>query len=493
MSLKYYISTSILSIFLFAGCADMLKEDVYSQLDPGTLFTSVNGVERVLFAAYREAQITDNFGGNVWFQEEWTCDQFWETGGAVNLQAVVMLGFSWDASYPTHWGGLWNNSYSAIRNANLVLENINKAPLEGQLKEKLIAEARFVRASAFYILYTMWGPVPLRLSTTDPLEMKRATEEEMKAYFEKEFTEVADILPGRNEPNYQYGRATKGAALGYLTKFYLNTKQWQKSADAAKELIDLNEYELWSDYATLFTPENETRQKEFVWFYPCSPLGPGNEFINGAFPPQYKSKVDGTMPFLNNMRNWARMDRLKDSFYNSFNPADKRKEVIITEYINTAGKKISLLNQNNTRSFKYPPDVNAIGNSNGNDIAVIRYADILLSRAEALNELNGPNQESLDLIQKVRTRAGLITPLVLADYTKETLRDRILDERGWEFFGEKLRRQDLIRMDKFINSAKSRGIAHAADYHKLFPIPQTEINANSLCVQNPGYSAEGDN
>ena len=88
----------------------------------------------------------------------------------------------------------------------------------------------------------------------------------------------------------------------------------------------------------------------------------------------------------------------------------------------------------------------------------------------------------------VRDRAGLTTPLNLADYpTKESLRDRILDERGWELFGEKVRRQDLLRMGKFISSAKARGITIADDHHKLFPIPQTEITANSLCEQNPGY------
>ncbi len=489
MKLKYYISSIFLgSLIMFSGCKDVLEEDVFSQLDPGTLFTSANGVERVLFCAYRDAQITDNFGGNVWFQEEWTCDQFWETGGAVNLQATVMLAFTWDASYPTHWNGLWNNCYYSIRNCNLVLENIDKAPIEEATKNRLKAEARFVRASAYYILYGDWGPVPLRLTTSGDLQLARCSDAEMQEFLEKEFTDVSTILPGRNEANYQYGRATRGAALGYLTKFYLNTRQWQKCADAAKKLMDLNEYALFSDYTTLFTPENESKQKEFVWFYPCSPLTPANEFINGAFPPQYASKVDGSMPFLPNMRNWARMDRLKDSFYNSFDPADKRRGVILTEYINTAGKKISLLNQDNCRSFKYPPDVNAVGNSNGNDIAVIRYADVLLSRAEALNELNGPNQETLDLIQQVRNRAGLTTPLKLADYsTKEKLRDRILDERGWELFGERSRRQDLLRMDKFVSYAKARGIAIADDHHKLFPIPQTEINANPLCEQNPGY------
>lgn len=489
MKLKYYISSVlIVTALLFTGCKEQLKEEVFSQLDPEALFSSANGIERVLFGAYRDAQIVDNFGGNIWFQEEWTCDQCWETGGAVNLQAVVMLGFTWDASYPTHFTGLWNNCYNSVRNCNLVLENIDKSPVDETAKTRLIAEARFVRASAYYILYTFWGSVPLRLATTGDLEMARTTDAEMQTYLEKEFSEVSKVLPNKGEiSGYQYGRATKGAALGYLTKFYLNTKQWQKCADAAKQLMDLGIYELWPDYNTLFTVENEEKNKEYIWAYPCSPLTPGNEFINGIFPPSFSKTVDGSIVFLPNMRNWARMDRMYDSFYNSFDPVDARKKLIITEYINTAGQKISLLNQNNTRPFKFVPDINAVANSHGNDLPVIRYADILMARAEALNELNGPTQGALDLIQMVRNRAGLKTPLVLSSYTKESLRDHILNERGWEFYIEKLRRQDLLRHGKFISSALARGLKNADDHHKLFPIPQTEINANPLCVQNPGY------
>ena len=90
MNFKYYFSTILLVVsILFTSCEDQLEEEVFSQLDPATLFNSANGIERVLFGAYRDAQITDNFGGNIWFQEEWTCDHFWETGGAVNLQATV--------------------------------------------------------------------------------------------------------------------------------------------------------------------------------------------------------------------------------------------------------------------------------------------------------------------------------------------------------------------------------------------------------------------
>ena len=122
----------------------------------------------------------------------------------------------------------------------------------------------------------------------------------------------------------------------------------------------------------------------------------------------------------------------------------------------------------------------------GNDFPVVRYADILLSHAEALNELNGPTQEAVDLINQVRAKAG-VPLLVLSDFAaKETLRDHILKERGWEFFSEELRRQDLVRHGKFIEYGKSRGKV-AFDYQVLYPIPQSEIDRNSNLEQNDGY------
>jgi len=110
----------------------------------------------------------------------------------------------------------------------------------------------------------------------------------------------------------------------------------------------------------------------------------------------------------------------------------------------------------------------------------------MLSRAEALNEINGPTMASIDLINQVRGRvnASLVS---LNDFSnKESLRGFILAERGREFYSEGLRREDLIRHGKFIQQAIDRGIA-AADYQVLYPIPQAQIENNPNLIQNSGY------
>ena len=236
--MKKTILFSVLLTLGFSSCNAVLDEDVYSQLDPSTLFRSSNGIERVLFGAYEYAQINGNFGGNMHFQEEWTCDQFWETGGAVNQQAVPMLNFTFDASYPTHWTNLWNRFYKSIRNCNLVLENLENSPIDEDTKSLIEAEARFIRASVYYKAQSLWGGVPLKTKTTDPANMARASSEKIGEFVEAEMLAAAEVLPNAGERSgYQYGRATKGAAMGYLCKYYLNSKQWQKCAEMAKKIM----------------------------------------------------------------------------------------------------------------------------------------------------------------------------------------------------------------------------------------------------------------
>ena len=185
------------------------------------------------------------------------------------------------------------------------------------------------------------------------------------------------------------------------------------------------------------------------------------------------------------MINFAAQFKIRSEFLELFEEGDERLDAFLFEYVNQAGDTVSL-GEDDVRSFKYPEDPDGTNSVTSNDLPLVRYADILLSRAEALNELNGPNQESIDLINQVRGAAG-VDDIELTNFgSTQELRDFILDERGREFHTEFLRRQDLIRHGKFIEMAQQRG-KPAQDYHVLYPIPQSELDRNSNLEQNPGY------
>ena len=143
---------------------------------------------------------------------------------------------------------------------------------------------------------------------------------------------------------------------------------------------------------------------------------------------------------------------------------------------------------NGVRILKWTVDPSQNGGNAGNDLAIFRYSHILLAKAEALNELNGPSQAGIDLINQVRARCfEPDKPIALANFsTKAALRARILDERGFELLWESFRRQDLIRAGKFLE-AWTLKTASDGPHRKLFPIPQSQLDANPNLRQNPGY------
>jgi len=177
--------------------------------------------------------------------------------------------------------------------------------------------------------------------------------------------------------------------------------------------------------------------------------------------------------------------RIRSEFLELFDPEDERLDAFLFEFVNTSGETIQL-GEDNVRSFKFPEYPNQGISRSADDFPFLRYADILLTRAEALNELNGPNEESVQLLNMVREAAGVSTFTVGDFATTAAFRDFILDERGREFHTEALRRQDLIRHGKFIEMAVDRG-KPAQDFQVRYPIPQTEIERNANLVQNEGY------
>ncbi len=491
-SLSSIVKHVLNAIFLVTllGCLDFLVVETFTQYVPEAFLQDQSGVDALLTGAYSAITVTGyDMRNNYFILGEFPTDMTWETGGGLNRLVVPIIQFNWDAN-TGFFNGQYNIFYSAIARANSVLLVVNGLEgLEQAAIDQVVGEAKFIRAFSYYMLHNLFGPTPIievpAGASLDEIERigketPRATEEEYLAYVEADLLEASTKL----QPGGVSSRGNQGNTLGLLTKFYLNSRQWQKAADAAQRVLNLD-YTLYDDYTKLFAVEGENNN-EYIFRFECL-LGSNqiNVYMPHAFPPNY--------PIQTNWINFGAMFRTYTAFYETFEEQDIRRDLFVTEYIEVGNTEPTLLNRDaegnpldDARSFKFVPDPNAIGQANGNDIPYLRLTDIMLSRAEALNELNGPNQESIDLINQVRARvqASLIT---LADYsTTESLRDFILAERGREFYSEGLRREDLVRHGKFIQQAQDRGIA-AQDHQVLYPLPQDQIDNNPNLEQNPGY------
>ncbi|GAA3515275.1 RagB/SusD family nutrient uptake outer membrane protein [Aquimarina addita] len=481
MKMTQIIKTlSILSIMTLISCSDALEEETFSVLGPTNFYNSAEDAEALLNGVYTASQGYRDISRDYLTINEMTTDILIERGGGINANTQPIEDFIWPTTHP-YFDFFWGRYYVAIYRANVTIEQVPNIDMDEERRTQIVAEARFLRAFNYFQLYDLFGPVPLIVTSQTAVTDRpfRSTKEEMLTFMENEFNTVADILPATQE---QFGRVTNTAALGFLTKMYLNNRDWQLAADTAQELISLGVHDLFTEgnRTDLFALANEG-DNEFIFVapFPDNPAtGLGNTYLSHAAPPGYQFEFPPKV-------NFAAQFKILSSFIDIFSEEDERLDAFLFEYTNGEGNLV-VLGEDDTRSFKYQEDPNGIGDISGNDWPYLRYADILLSRAEALNELQGPNQESIDLINDVRLAAGLMAVSVVEFPSSDSLNDFILEERAKEFHTEGLRRQDLIRHDKFISEAISRG-KPAQDFNLLFPIPQSEIDKNQNLMQNDGY------
>ena len=495
MKTKKYIVIYLLSLVTLVitqSCEAILEEPVKSEFSESVLLSQKAGIEAVLADAYGK----NNSPRCAIKRGEMVADILWQSGGGAEGMATLLINFNWDPSSTLETFD-WMNLWQTIRDANIVLANVPHAGgfNSDTERKQLIAEARFMRIWAYYTLWDQYGAMPVRKSVDDPDQLPRASDDDFKTFMETELEEIVeDIYLEGEEP--AYGRVNRGGARGLLCLWYLNTHQWQKCIDVANDIIASGKYQLCTDYNAMFDIKNEINEEFMLVYAMLANSGNTNPLLAPTLPVDFYMGLDGGINGVVNTQ-WsinASNFRMYKSFYDSFDDKDQRKGRILTKYVNTKGQTIDLLEDNvangkgNIRALKYPPDPAATGNEHGNDFPVIRYAEILLAKAEAMNELSGPNQDILDLINDVRDRAG-VDRLNLSDFSgnKEKLLDQILDERKWEFWYEGKRRRDLIRRGRFITNAQERGITNAQNFHVYFPIPQSAIDANPLLKQNEGY------
>lgn len=383
--------------------------------------------------------------------------------------------------------------YGKLNHISLLTQNIDLiAGLEisEERKKLFIAELQCLRGWINYILYDLYGPIPIiPLEVIEkPLEqvrIKRASTEEMVSYIEADLLAAISNLPYVAE---EYGRATKGLANMVLLKLYMHEKKWDKAENIARELCkEEYGYELMNDYSSIFTLENE-RNKEIIFASSCDRTI-GHSWYAHVLPIDYP----GENP---NYTKWGGY-RIDWDFYNTFEEFDDRKKMICAEYV-SASDGITY-NQENKGSqltkgavpLKYGDDMQCTGTVMQTDWIIFRFADVKLMLAEAIVKKNNVvTQEAIDLVNEIRIRAKL-SPLVLSDYLNvDKFNEMLLMERGHELWYEGHRRSDLIRFGKYVEymRKKENGRLIVDEHNILFPIPQSAINeGKGVLIQNPGY------
>jgi hypothetical protein len=498
-------------LLLFSACFELVNEE-YNKIDPA-------------FFPNNEDEADDLIIGNVYkpfspfelFNSAWG----WPMLSFISTDEVEA---NWSASYigfefPTGGYPVTDESrtpvyyyYKFLSKMLLTRERIKDVPMTEERKALMIAQIQCGMGFLAFMEYDLYGPIPLPSlevlqKPLDDIVVLRATEEEMQTYIETHLLAAAEILPYKWDDN-NYGRFTRGLAKTLLMKFYMMMKRWDDAERIGRELLSPEYgYSLVPDYHSLFTLTGE-KNSEVIYSMPCKTGGVEHRWHAHSLTSDYPT------PNMNLMK-WG-VYKISWLFYNKYEAHDKRREKIIAEYTGNTGVQHSRLIDRGRADkgglyygampLKYGLE-GTIGEECEIDVPIFRYADVLTLLAEAIVRNNGGaiTDEVLELVNRVRRRAG-VDPYTLSQAGNPTnFLNLVLEERGREFYMEGPRRQDLIRHGKFIavNEAKlqwagiltetrrarinQQTIGNRYDFEK-YPIPQGAINeGRGLIIQNPGW------
>jgi len=410
--------------------------------------------------------------------------------------------------------GAWNDAFSGVARANLMLEILDKSTATTNDVAK--AELRGLRAYFYYQLMDFFGGVPLVTGTA--LEANaRVSRDSVFKFIEAELLDIRQTLPETRDAG-QYGRLTRGAANALLANLYLNAGVFTKddginpsgynscagitvsggedacqaAIDAADAVISSGKYSLSADFKQNFSISNESSPENIFVIALTNQPGLGMSFAMRTL--HYNQLTTG------NGGPWNGFATIADTYNQFDHAADQRDKMWLVgqqKSFNT-GQDVndrtgaplvftpsianieSATEGEGVRYNKFPPLPNAAaGDAHPNDYPIFRLAEMYLIKAEALWAI-GNTGEALTNINLVRARAFNPPKPLLA-----VTADDILRERLFEFAGEAKRRQDMIRFGHFLDARQFKGAREA--YRVLFPVPATQIQSNSKLTQNPGY------
>ncbi|MDP2039940.1 MAG: RagB/SusD family nutrient uptake outer membrane protein [Algoriphagus sp.] len=394
------------------------------------------------------------------------------------------------------YADFWNFSYNGINRCNKLLLEIERPEVKWSdlaYKNRSSGEALFLRALYYFNLVRQFGGVPLVLTpigAPEALNIGRSSESDIYQSVIKDLNSAISQFEGATKIE-ENGRANLNSSYALLGKVYLTVKDYKNAETVLKKVIDSNKYSLLPNYADLFdSGKKDFKETIFSVQYSENNRELSNRFIF-IFAPWTSGGNITMRPAINMIS--AGWNMPTSDLLNAFEAGDLRKDASIKIW---NGRDWDGVTRDIPYTGKYKRPISAPDDRTGDNLPVLRYSDVLLMYAEALNE-QGRTAEAIGYVQQVRTRAGLNAPLT--GYDKSKLEGLIAKERQVEFCFENQRWYDLKRTGKAIEVMTAHGQREKAQKDFLFssayqiqpfkllaPLPAEQILINNL-EQNPGY------
>lgn len=510
-----YISVVILSgvLLLSSGCKKFLDEEDPSNLTPESFYTIPEHAEAAIAAVYADMRFYG--GGAGIFSSNWqmleapTGTSTTETAQNADLNNLYALSYDGNVGHIVNW---WNGLYRVIANANLVLEKVPPiTPMDETQKKKILGEAKFLRAWAYFSAVRLWGDIPLitmpQTATSEDFFPNRASVEEVYNLIVQDLTDAEAAGFAWMDPS---GRVSLAAVKSQLAFVYLTmagyplqkgASHYKLAADKAYEVISYananpGTINLFPNYADVHSVTTENVVEHiFMLQYLADVAGNPMENMFPNFKPVSVYGANGTGSSVPTL-----------SFYQSYEAGDRRAKnqegYFYTSYFtNGDGAPFDLgapyiFKHFNVVAFGSPGKKGTARNDL--NVPLIRYAEVLLTYAEAKNEGGGPDQTAYDAFKKIRDRAQLTTP-ALGSYTQASFREAVWKERWHELCYEGITWYDMVRLrkvfnettkgfDDFVGHINKSSNQALQEKHLLMPLGVQEMQNNpNLKPQNPGY------
>ncbi|MCE7058091.1 RagB/SusD family nutrient uptake outer membrane protein [Algoriphagus sp. AGSA1] len=496
----------IMSVGMIACDEEVLNPVNPNQLGTETFYRTGPQLVAAVNAVYATLQGNNLYNREYFFLHDLLSDDVESGGAQLEAQRAQVLNHGFDGSNPLIEAN-WRGWYRLIHRANLVIENADNATenITDALRSRIVGEAYFLRGLAYYELSTLWGGVPLMVtSATSPEGLPRATQEQSYAQSLSDLNEAISRLPlSSTYSGTDVGRASKGAAQAVAAKLLLFQGDFAGAKPFLTEIINSNVYSLTDRYLDNFEEENENNS-ESIWEIQFSESfgneGGWNADGTGIAEVTFRGQEYGPNAWRNLIPNTALVAEFEKPS-NGAPKEDPRMSYNFYRLGDTFNGGASVLDESTVQgdfskpSWRKYQTIYKRANENtqsGINFRAIRYADVLLMMAEVENELTGP-AAALPYLNMTRNRADVKMPeYPTAQYptgTKEQTRIAIQHERRVEMPGEQVRNRDIRRWRR-LGFLEGEPIFGYQSRNDLLPIPTVELDNNSALSnadQNPGY------